>query len=384
VSPIYLDHNATTPLHPEVRAAVVGALEIWGNPSSTHAQGRAARAAVERARRQVAQLLACDVDETVFVSGGTEGNNLAIRGLAELARQTHGAPGHLITSRIEHPSVLGAVDALQAEGWSVTRLPVAAQGAITPDALAAAMQPDTRLVSLALANHELGNLYPVAAFADVAHAGGAFMHSDLVQAAGKVPVDVKALNLDAATITAHKLYGPKAVGAIHIRQGLDLAPLIAGGHQEHERRPGTENVAGIVGFGVASELAMASLGEDAQRLSALRLALETLLLQIPGSRRHGFETSRVPGTCNIGFSGARGDRVVIALDVEGVCVSAGAACTSGSLEPSPVIRAICEAEGRTPAEARDAVRFSVGRATTAAEIEHVAKLTAMVVARIRA
>ncbi|MDZ4697073.1 MAG: cysteine desulfurase family protein [Deltaproteobacteria bacterium] len=384
MSPIYLDHNATTPLHPQVREAVVRALDLWGNPSSTHVAGRAARAAVELARRQVSQLWTCDVDETVFVSGGTEGNNLALRGLARLALKRHGTPGHIVTSLIEHPSVLGAVDELESTGWTVTRLPVAAQGAIAPDALAAALRPDTRIVSLALANHELGNVYPVAEFAAIARAAGVLIHADLVQAAGKLSLDVKALNLDAATITAHKLYGPKAIGAVYIRQGLDLAPLIAGGHQEHERRPGTENVPAIVGFGVACEIARESMVSDAQRISQRRDHLETLLLQIPNSRRHGFETARVPGTCNVGFSGARGDRVVIALDVEGVCVSAGAACTSGSLEPSPVIRALCDAEGRAPSEARNAVRFSVGRGTSDADIEHAAQLTSIVVARVRA
>ena len=374
---IYLDHNATTPLAPEVLAAMTAALrDLPGNPSSPHAPGRAARAAVEAARADVAALVGATAEEIVFTSGGTEGNALAIGGLLRGARARHAGRPHVVSSPLEHPSVAGA---LAAAGADVTLLAVGPDGTITPAALRAALRPETALVTLALANHELGNVFDLAALTAIAHAGGALVHADAVQAAGKLPVDVGTLGLDALTISAHKLHGPKGVGAIYLRRSAPFEPAGAGGHQERERRAGTENVAGIVGFGAAARLARAELAETAARIATLRDRLAARLLQIGGARRHGDPARALPGTLNVGFAGAPGQLVAAALDLDGVCVSTGAACTSGSLEPSPVLLAL----GLMPAAAGTALRFGLGRDTTEAEIDRVVPLVAAAVDRVR-
>ena len=380
---IYLDHNATTPLRPEVRAAMVAALDLWGNPSSIHGPGRQARDAVERARRAVADLIEAAPEEIVFTSGGTEGDNLAIRGLALAARQKRqaqlaGRPAHVVSSALEHPAVQGALDELAREGFAITRLPVGPGGELAAAALEAALREETVLVTLAAANHELGTVYPVGDFAALARARGALFHTDAVQAAGKIPFGIGRGHLDCVTLSAHKLNGPKGVGAVYVRRGLDLHPLVTGGHQERERRGGTENLPGIAGFGEACRLARAEREESAARVGQLRDRLEARLLEIPGARVHG-RGRRVPGTANLGFEGAEGGLVLVGLDLEGICVSTGAACTSGSLAPSPVLLAL----GLPPARAREAVRFSLGRDTTAEEIDRAAAVTAQVVARVR-
>jgi cysteine desulfurase len=379
VPPIYLDHNATTPLRAEVRAAMVAAMDLGGNPSSIHAAGRQARDAVERARRAVAELIEALPEEIVFTSGGTEGNNLAIRGLALAARKARGGgPAHVVSSAVEHPAVQGALDELHREGFAVTRLPVDGEGHLNPVDLEAALRPETVLVSVAAANHELGTIHPVGELAALARARGALFHTDAVQAAGRIPFGVGKGHLDAVTLSAHKLHGPKGVGAIYVRRGLALHPLVAGGHQERERRAGTENLVGIAGFGEACRLARADREESAARIAGLRDRLEARLLAIPGARVHG-RGRRVPGTLNVGFEGAEGGLVLVGLDLEGICVSTGAACTSGSLAPSPVLLAL----GLPPDRAREAVRFSLGRDTTAEEIDRAAEVTAAVVARVR-
>jgi len=376
---VYLDHNATSPLRPGVGQALARAhAELTGNPSSVHTAGRLARDAVERARAQVAEFVGASREELVFTSGGTEGDNLAIRGLARTAA-TRGRR-HVITSALEHPAVSGAVAALGEAGFTVTRLPVSEDGTLSLGALQAALRDDTGLVTLALANHELGNVYPAAALAEAAHARGALFHTDAVQAAGKTAVDLPALGVDAATISAHKLGGPKAVGAVFVRRGLDLPPLLAGGHQEHERRPGTENVAGIVGFGVACQRAALSGAEEAARLLGLRRRLERALLEIPGARIFGAAEARLPGTTLVAFSGAPGQLVAIGLDLEGICVSTGAACTSGSLEPSPVLLAL----GVGADVAAEGVRISLGWSTTPSDLDALLAVLPGVVARVRA
>jgi tRNA (5-methylaminomethyl-2-thiouridylate)-methyltransferase len=376
---IYLDHNATTPPAPEVLDAMAAALrELPGNPSSPHGPGRAARAAIERARAEVAALVGATAEELVFTSGGTEGNELAIRGLLRARRAARGGTGrpHVVASPLEHPSVLGALAAADVE---LTLLPVASAGTIDPQALRAALRPDTALVTLALANHELGNVYDLATLAEIAHRAGALFHADAVQAAGKIPVDVGLLGVDALTISAHKLHGPKGVGAIFLRRGAPFDPAGRGGHQERERRAGTENVAGIVGFGVAARLAATELSSEGARIAALRDRLEARLLAIPDSRRHGDPAGGLPGTLNIGFAGAPGQLVAAALDLEGVAVSTGAACTSGSLDPSPVLLAL----GLSLQEASSALRFGLGRGTTLEEIDCAAALVGEIVARVR-
>ncbi len=379
---IYLDHAATAPVRAEVADAIAAALRLpAGNASSVHAAGRAARAAVEAARREVADLLGAAPEEIVFTSGGTEGNNLVVRGLGRgaAARLPAGARPHVVSSRLEHPSVLGALAVLEGEGFDVSYVAVGATGAVTPEALRAALRPETVLVTLAAANHELGNVSDVAALAAVARAGGALFHADAVQAAPWRALALGASGVDAATISAHKLGGPQGVGAVFVRTGLDLPPLIAGGHQEHERRAGTENVAGIVGFGVAARLAAAERDDVSARVAGLRDRLAARLLEIPGARAHGDLPRRVPGILNVGFAGAQGQLVAVALDLEGVCVATGAACTSGSLAPSAVLLAL----GLAPREAAEALRFSLGRETTEAEIDRVAALVPEIVARVR-
>jgi cysteine desulfurase len=377
---IYFDHNATSPLREGVADAMARAqVALPGNPSSVHAAGRRARAAVEDAREQVAHFLGVLREEIVFTSGGTEGDNLAIRSLAQAA----GARGrrHVITSPLEHPAVGGAVDALGEAGFAVTRLPVSARGELELDALTSALREDTALVSLALANHELGNAYPIAGLAQAAHARGALFHTDAVQAAGKRALDLGALGVDAATISAHKLGGPKAVGAVFVRRGLDLPPLLLGGHQERERRPGTENVAGIVGFGVACQLAAEAQVAEEARVLALRRRLERALLSVEGARLFGVGDAgdRLAGTTLVGFAGAPGQLVAIGLDLEGICVSTGAACTSGSLKPSPVLLAM----GFDPVVASEGVRISLGWNNTEAEVERLAACIGTIVARVR-
>ncbi|MBI5478907.1 MAG: cysteine desulfurase [Deltaproteobacteria bacterium] len=378
---IYLDHNATTPLDAEARAAMLPFLEgTFGNPSSVHRAGRVARHAVEEARAAVAALAGARLEEVIFVSGGTEADNLALRAGLQAAR-SHGRAPHLVLSPLEHPAVRECAAALAREGALVTELPVDAHGRLDPDDLRRALRPDTALVSIQAANHEIGNVYPVAELCAIARERGALFHCDAVQAAGKMPLDAGAARPDLVSLSAHKLYGPKGVGALCARRDLGLAPILAGGHQERGRRPGTENVAGIVGFGVAAAVALRRWEADAARVAALRDRLERALLALPGARLNGDPdpAGRVPGTLNVGFDGAEGALVAVNLDLAGVCVSTGAACSSGSLEPSPVLLAL----GCTRREAASSVRFSLGRDTTAAEVDEVAAMLPAILERVR-
>ena len=378
---IYLDHNATTPLDAEARAAMLPFLEErFGNPSSVHRAGRIARHAVEQARAAVAALAGARGEEVVFVSGGTEADNLALRAGLRAARAQGRAP-HLVLSPLEHPAVRECAAALAREGVEVTELPVDADGRIDPEDLRRVLRPDTSLVSIQAANHEIGNLYPVAELCAIAQARGALFHCDAVQAAGKVPLDSGAARPDLLSLSAHKVYGPKGIGALCARRDLMLEPILGGGHQERGRRPGTENVAGIVGFGVAAEVARRRLADDAARIAALRDRLEHALLRLPGARLNGDPdpAGRVPGTVNVSFDQAEGELVAMNLDLAGVCVATGAACSSGSLEPSPVLLAL----GRSRAEAACSVRFSLGRGSTAAEVDEVASMLPGILERVR-
>ncbi len=375
---IYLDHNATTRPHPEVCAAIAAALEgSWGNPSSPHGPGRAARELVERARVEVAALVGARPEEIVFCSGGTEGDNLAVRGAARAMRERTGRD-LVVSSPLEHPAVRASLEALAAEGFRVALVPVAGDGAIDPDDVAR-LAEGAALVTLAAANHEIGNRYPLAAFAAAAHRGGALFHADAVQAVGRMALDVAALDVDLATISAHKIYGPKGAGALVLRRGVTLAPLVVGGHQERERRPGTENVAGIVGLGAACALVRREGSGRVERVARLRDRLEAGALALDGARRFGAR-DRVANTSSLGFRGVEGEVVMMALDLEGVAVSTGAACTSGSIDPSPAILAL----GVPRAEARQAVRFSLGWDNTDEEIDRVLELLPAIVARARA
>ena len=359
----YFDHNATTPLAPEVFQAMAPVMtEVFGNASSIHQFGQAARRELDDARRRVAVLIGARPEEIVFTSGGTEADNLAL----------FGVPGHVVTTTAEHPAVLQAAAQLSA----VTVVPVDRRGWVDPEDIRRALRPDTGLISVMHVNNELGVVQPLAELAAVARMAGALFHSDGVQAMGKIPVDVKALGADLYSISAHKIYGPKGVGALYVRKGVNLSPQIYGGPHEHKLRAGTENVAGAVGFGRAAQQVMEQGAADATRLTILRDRLEQgILSRVPGTHVHGADALRVGNTSNIRFDGIDSEPLLIALDLRGFAVSSGSACSSGATEPSHVLAAI----GLTREQARSSVRFSLGRSNTA---EQVDALLAAVVAAV--
>jgi cysteine desulfurase len=373
---VYLDHNATTPVDPRVLDAMLPFLrDHFGNPSSLHWFGQRARAAVEEARASVAALVAADPCEIVFTASGTESDNMALRGAAARAPGSRAA---VVCSAIEHHAVLHTARAMREEGRPVGIARVDEGGLVDLEDLAGRVDDTTAVVSVMLANNETGALQPVAEAARIARARGALVHCDAVQATGKVPVDVRALGVDLLTFSAHKLYGPKGVGCLYVRRGTRMAPLVRGGGQERNRRAGTENVAGIVGFGAAAALAREALGDEASRLAALRDRLEGRLLAIPGTRRNGGEP-RLPNTANLSFEGAEAEDLLIALDLEGVAVSTGAACAAGGVEPSHVLRAM----GLPPERVQSSLRLSLGRGTTPADVDHAADVITAVLARMR-
>jgi cysteine desulfurase len=367
---IYLDFNATAPLIPAARDAIAAALISLGNPSSIHREGRAARDLVETARNAVAALAGRPREQLVFTSGGTEANALGVLGLAALVER-RGGPRVAVGSPIDHPSLRGAVAALAARGWQVRHLAVSPDGALTTDPAAL---DGAGLVAFAAVNHELGTLADAAALTAAARAAGALVHVDAVQAAGKLPL--ASIPADSLALSAHKLGGPAGAGALALSLD-DALPLVDGGHQERGRRPGTENVLGIVGFGAAAVAADSTAWPS---VAALGDRLERGLLAFGDVRIHGAAAPRVGGTINAGFAGALGESIVVALDLAGVAASTGAACTSGSVQPSPVLLAL----GLPSAAARSAVRFSLGRSTTAAEIAAVLSRLAPILARARA
>jgi len=381
---VYLDYSATTPVDERVGAIMLRCLtETFGNPSSVHGYGQQARAAVDRARRNVAALVGARQNEIVFVSGGTEANNLAIRGVAE-ASPGHGR--HIVTSEIEHPSVRGVCDSLQKKGWEVTRLPVYENGIVRIEDVRAAIRPDTVLISVMLANNEIGTIQPIREIAALVRehrdAGQRtlWLHTDAVQAAGRLQINVEELGCDLLSLSGHKLYAPKGVGALYIRRGVRLAPHNVGGHQERERRGGTENVPGIVAFGEAARLALEEFEQRTAHARKLRDYFEAEVLNriddvvLNGDREH-----RLPHLSNISFRFIEGEGLLINLDLQGVAVSTGSACSSGTLEPSPVIRAL----GRDDELARGSIRFSFGKDNTEADVDYVVEVLANAVARLR-
>ena len=373
---IYLDHNATTPVRDEVAAAIVRALrDLPGNASSPHAEGAAARAELERARERVAALVGAAPDEIVFTSGATESNNLALHGVAR-----SGCGRHLVSTAAEHPSVEEPLAALAAEGFRVTRVPVDRDGLVDPEEVAAAIGPDTALVSILWANNETGVVQPVEAIAERVRARGVPLHLDATQAVGKIAVRLAALPADLVSASAHKLNGPKGVGVLVVRGEQALVPWLRGGAQERGRRGGTSNVPGAVGLGVACELAARELAERAATAAALRDRLwGGIARAVPDARRNGASERALPTTLSVEFPGVPADVLLEALDGEGVAVSAGAACASGSVQPSRTLLAM----GRTPAEARASLRFSVGHGNDAAQIDRVVALLPALVARVR-
>lgn len=380
MKPIYLDHNATTPIDPPVLEAMLPFLTgEFGNASSIHTFGQRARAAVETAREQVAALLDARPQEIVFTSGGTESDNHAIFGVVQ-AHHAERPAAHVITTTIEHEAVLNTCQELQRQGVSVTYLPVSQEGLIDLDELRKTIRPDTALISVMHANNELGVVQPLAQVGQIAAEHDIYFHTDAVQSLGKIPVDVKTLQLDLLALSAHKIYGPKGIGAIYIKSGTRLRQLLYGGHHQRGFRPGTENVAGIVGLGKATELARLSLAEDAARIFALRDRLEQgLLSRIPDARVNGAGVSRTPNTSNSTFTGIEGEALVIALDLKGLACSTGAACSSGAVEPSHVLTAI----GLPASQARASIRFSLGRHTTREEIDAALEIVPAAVAQLR-
>lgn len=377
---IYLDHNATTPVDAAVLDVMLPFFSgDFGNASSIHTVGQRARAAVETAREQVAALVNARPQEIVFTSGGTESDNHAIFGVIQPLLPSSPRP-HIITSSIEHEAVLNTCQALEKQGAAVTFLPVSRDGAIPLDALRNSIRPETALITLMHANNELGTIQPLAEIGRIAAEHDIHFHTDAVQSAGKVPIDVQTLQLDVLSLSAHKVYGPKGVGALYIKGGTRLRQFLYGGHHQRGFRPGTENVAGIVGLGKAAELARINLERDSGRISALRATLEHgFLARIPDCHANGNNAPRTPNTSNITFSGIQGEALVIALDLKGLACSTGAACSSGAVEPSHVLTAI----GLSASEARASLRFSLGRHTTAAEIDAALELIPAAVAQLR-
>ena len=377
---IYLDHNATTPVDSAVLDAMLPFFSSdFGNAASIHTFGQRARSAVETAREQVATLLNARPQEIVFTSGGTESDNHAIFGVVNAAAAA-GTPKHVITSAIEHEAVLNTCQALEKQGVAVTYLPVNRDGLINLDDLRKAIRPETTLITVMHANNELGTVQPLADIGRVAAEADVYFHTDAVQSVGKIPVDVRSLQLDLLSLSGHKLYAPKGIGALFIKGGVRVRQFLYGGHHQRGFRPGTENVAGIVGLGKAAELARISLDSDAQRISALRDKLEHgLLSRIPDSRANAANAPRTPNTSNITFPGIEGEALIIALDLKGLACSTGAACSSGAVEPSHVLTAI----GLPASEARASIRFSLGRHTTAAEIGAALEIVPAAVAQLR-
>ena len=381
---VYLDCSATTPVDPRVVEAMLPYLtEKFGNASSVHFFGQEARAAVDRARRQVAGLINAQPNEIVFLSGGTEANNLAIRGVLEAAPS---AGRHIITSQIEHSSVRGLCDALEKRGWEVTRLPVYDDGIVRVDDVRAALRPGTVLITIMLANNEIGTIQPVAEIGALVREERArghrplWLHTDAVQAAGRLPLDVEALGCDLLSLSAHKLYAPKGIGALYVRRGVRLVPQNIGGHQERERRGGTEAVAQIVAFGAAADLARRELEARATHTRALRDRFEKeVAARIDHIVFNGRRDARLPHLSNISFRYIEGEGLLINLDLQGVAVSTGSACSSGSVEPSPIIRAL----GRNDELARGSIRFSLGKDTSDEDIDYVLEVLPRAVENLR-
>lgn len=378
---VYLDYNATTPLRPEVAEAMKLDLDVYANASSMHEAGRRARARVEEARAEVASLVgaSADPERVIFTSGGSESNNTVFATMFHLGRK--GGRKGIVTTAIEHPCVLNAALWLKDEGFPVTFLGVDGYGMVNMDEYRAAVGEDTLLVSVMAANNEIGTIQDIKAMADHARSVGAYFHTDATQAVGKIPVDAAAWGADYLTMSCHKLYGPKGVGALYLRRGAPIEPLIRGGHQEHGHRAGTYNNIGILGFGLAARLAREELSAYGTRMAALRSRLrDGILAAIPKVRVNGHPENVLPNTLNVSFPGAEGEAILLYLDLAGIRVSTGSACASGSLEPSHVLMAT----GVGPELAHGSIRFSLGRNTTEAEIDYVLEVLPKAITRLRA
>ena len=375
---VYLDHNATTPLAPIVVNRMAAVLrEDYGNPSSLHYFGQSAKALIDEARSAVATLIGAAPTEIVFTGGGTESNNFSIRGTAEVLEVS--GRRHLITSAIEHEAVLNTFKALRKRGWEITILPVDQTGIIAPNTLREALKEKTALVSIMHANNEIGTIQPIAELAAIAHKSGAVVHTDAVQSVGKIPVNVKALGIDILSLSAHKFNGPKGIGALWVRRGVRLTPFMLGGKQERGRRAGTENVPGIVGLGTAANLAVDKFEKPENEIATLRDRLKNGILKaVPGTVVNG-TGPWIPNTVNISFDRVEAESLLIALDLEGIAVSTGSACSSGTLEPSHVLRAMGFSAHRT----QNSIRFSLGNENNEKEVDRVISVLPGVVEKLR-
>ena len=376
---VYFDYNATTPLSASVADRVAASTrDLFGNPSSVHYFGQQAKAALDEARTAVAALVGGDPSEIVFTSGGTEADNFALRGAAEAAEPT--GRRHLVASAIEHEAVLNTLKALARRGWRTTLIPLDQSGILSPDRVRDALADDTALVSVMHANNEIGTIQPIADIARLAHERGALMHTDAVQSVGKIPVDVRTLGVDLLSLSAHKFNGPKGAGALWIKRGTRMQPILTGGKHERSRRAGTENVPGIVGLGAAAVEARQKLAPEAARVSALRDRLEAGILgAVPDTAVNGARSPRVPNTTNISFDGVEAESLLIALDLEGIAVSTGSACSSGTLEPSHVLKAMGFPAHRT----QNSLRFSLGLFSTEEEVDRVVEALPRLVTKLR-
>ena len=375
---IYLDHNATTPVHSEVLEEMLPYLkEKFGNASSIHSFGREAKVGLEYAREKVAKLFNCAPSEIYFTSGGTESDNLAIKGVA-FANRRKGK--HIITSSIEHHAVLESCKYLQKEGFEITFLPVDKYGFVDPDEFGKNIRNDTILVSIMHTNNEIGTIQPLNELANITKEKGVYFHTDAVQSAGKIPLDTEKIPIDLASISGHKIYGPKGVGAIYIRKGVRITPLAHGGHHERSRRAGTENIPGIVGLGKAAEIALRDMEDQYRHLKSLTEAFfKKLQEKIVDISLNGHSEKRIPSTLNISFKGVEGESIILSLDMKGVAVASGSACTSGSLEPSHVLSAL----GIDPAIAQSSIRFSFGRGNTMEDVDYVCEVLPEIIERLR-
>lgn len=374
---IYLDHSATTPVGPRVVEAMLPFFGgVYGNPSSLHHWGRQARQALEESRGKLARLLNAQPGEIYFVSGGTEADNLALQGIA---RQQRSRGGHIITTTVEHQAVRRTCAALQKMGFEITYVAVDKYGQVSPDEIRRAIRPDTVLISVIHANNEVGTINPLAEIGAIGRRQRVAVHTDAVQSFGKIPIDVNDLQVDLLSLSGHKIYGPKGIGALYVRKGTAFAQMMFGGSQENKRRPGTENLPAIVGLAAAAQLIHEEMSEDARRIGALRDSLQKHLLQLEGTRLNGHPTERLYNILNLSFSGCDSESLLMALDVEGIAVSSGSACSSGSIEPSHVLRAM----GLDARMAASGIRFSLGRQNSTEEINVVVDCIKRAVERIR-
>lgn len=375
---IYFDHNATTPLHPEIAKYMASLVEeYWGNPSTVYSIGRDARRLMDEARERIARIIGCLKEEVIFTSGGTESNNLAIIGVARANRKKG---NHIITTQIEHPSVLKACKALQKEGFEITYLPVDEYGVVRLEELERAIKKETILISVMHANNEIGTIEPVGEIGRMARNREIYFHTDAIQTLGKLRIEVREMNIDLLSLSSHKVYGPKGVGALYVKKGTRINSILYGGHQEKGLRPGTENVIGIVGFGKTVEIVATEMGEEAHRLLELRNRLfDGIKERIDYTRFNGHPTLRLPNTLNISFEFVEGESIVLSLDDYGIATATGSACTSATLEPSHVLLAI----GLSPEVAHGSLRLSLGRDSREEDIAYFLEVLPKVVNRLR-